>query len=227
MLLFFRAKSHNKMASLATILTILFVIVFVAAIFPKAVKLTVSSNWYKRRYAKRQHKWTELTALVFEPLKRKLFADLDEKLREVNGDVLEIGIGSGQNFNYYPRGTSLIAVDPNPHVEKLLEKNLEKAGGRVCLKKFVVASAEDMSCSGKVGVEDSCVAAVVCTKLMCSLTDEQMSKTIQEVKRVLMPVSSTFGLFYRTGERKILSVWGGVEWGLRSGRGEGRGGAFT
>ena len=198
----------------STIFAVLLVIAILAAILAKAIKLTVTSSWYKRRYAKRQHYWTELTALVFEPLKRKLFADLDEKLKEVNGDVLEIGIGSGQNFQYYPHGTSLIAVDPNPYVKKLLKDNLEKAGNKVHLKKFVIASAEDMSCKGKVGVEDNSVAAVVCTKLMCSLTDDQIMKTVQEVKRVLMPVSNKV---YFTG----------VGWGkylIRRGGGGGGGG---
>ena len=111
-------------------------------------------------------------------------------MKELEGDVLEIGIGAGENFHLYPEGTSLIAVDSNPHVEKLLTENLKKAGERVHLKKFVVASAEDMSCSsGKVGVEDNSIAAVVCTLVLCSLTDDQTTKTIREVKRVLVPVS--------------------------------------
>ena len=98
--------------------------------------------------------------------------------------------GAGQNFDDYPQGMSLIAVDYNPHVEKLLKENLAKAGGRVQMKTFIVASSEDMSgAEGKVGVEDNSVAAVVCTKLLCSLTEEQIVKTVQEVKRVLMPVS--------------------------------------
>ena len=113
----------------------------------------------------------------------------------MEGDVLEIGIGAGENFDLYPEGTSLIAVDSNPHVEELLMENLKKAGERVHLKKFVVASAEDMSCSlGKPGVEDNSVAAVVCTMVLCSLTDEQTMKTLAEVKRVLMPVSSIIAL---------------------------------
>lgn len=107
----------------------------------------------------------------------------------MNGDVVEIGIGSGENFDYYPDGTSLIAVDLNPHVEKFLRVSLEKVDDRIHLKKFVAASSEDMTCAGKIGVEDNSVADVVCTKLLCSLTEDQVTKTIQEVKRVLMPVS--------------------------------------
>ena len=177
------------MAILVTIFTVLLILALVAAVLATVVKATVSSSWYKRRFAKNQSRWAEMTGLVFAPVKNKIFADLDKHLKGVNGDVLEIGIGSGQNFADYPQGTSLIAVDSNPHVEKLLRNNLKKAGDRVKLKKFVVASAEDMSCTGKVGVEDNSVVAVVCTKLLCSLTDKQITKTIQEVKRVLMPVS--------------------------------------
>ena len=156
-----------------------------------AVKVAVSTNWYKRIFAKIETKCQSLSKDVFAPLKRKIFADLSKRLKEVNGDVLEIGIGAGENFLYYPHGTSLIAVDPNPHVETLLRENLEKIGDRVHLKKFVVASAEDMNCtSGEFGVKDNSVAAAVGTFLLCSLTDDQTTKTLQEVKRVLLPVSN-------------------------------------
>ena len=132
---------------------------------------------------------------IMAPLKQNIFVELGQHLKEVEGDVLEIGIGAGENFDLYPEGTSLIAVDSNPHVEELLMENLKKAGERVHLKKFVLASAEDMSCSlGKPGVEDNSVAAVVCTMVLCSLTDEQTMKTLAEVKRVLMPVSLIIAL---------------------------------
>lgn len=169
----------------------------VAAILAKIiVKMTMSSAWYKKSFAERQNQWSKTVGLFFAPMKRKLFSDLDEHLKQLEGDVLEIGIGAGQNFYDYPQGMSLIAVDYNPHVEKLLEENLAKAGGRVQIKTFIVASSEDMSCAkGKVGVEDNSVAAVVCTKLLCSLTDEQIVKTVQEVKRVLMPVSIVIVLY--------------------------------
>ena len=165
------------------------IVALVSAILAKAIKVVISSSWYKKSFAQSQSKWANLVRGVFHPLKRKLFDDLEKHLKIVNGDVLEIGIGSGANFDYYPDGTSLIAVDPNPHVEQLLKANLEEVGGRVHLKKFVAASCEDMSSKGQVGVEDNSVAAVVCTKLLCSLTEDQVTKTIQEVKRVLLPVS--------------------------------------
>lgn len=184
------------MADVSTIFTALFIFVIVAFILARIIKITISSSWYKRNSAERQNRYAKLTGVIFQPVRRKLFADLDDHLKRMNGDVLEIGIGSGQNLDDYPQGTSLIAVDLNPHVEKLLRENLGEAGNRVHLKKFVVASAEDMSSMGKVGVEDNSVAAVVCMKLLCSLNDEQITKTVREVKRILMPVSM-LSLFYR------------------------------
>lgn len=176
------------------ILTVPIIVVVIGTTISRIIKLIISSSWYKRKYAERQQRWTELTALVFEPLKRKLFADLDENLKRLNGDVLEIGIGSGQNLHHYPTGTALIAVDPNPHVEKLLKENLRKAGDRIKLKRFVAVADLSLSLSlsykEQIGVEDNSVAAVVCTKLFCSLTDDQAKKVVQEVKRVLIPVSS-------------------------------------
>ena len=153
----------------------------------------MSSDSYKRSFAKNEARFVETVREVFDPLKEKIFADLNEHLKREKGDVLEIGIGAGQNFDFYPVGTSLIAVDSNPHVEQLLKAKLMNEGDRIQLKKFVVASAEDMSCTGQVGVEDNSVAAVVCTFVMCSPTKRETRKILQEVKRVLMPVSTAKG----------------------------------
>lgn len=170
------------------------------------IRIAVSTDFYKKFFAKLESNFSQATKGIFAPLKQKIFVDLSNRLKELEGDVLEIGIGAGENFHLYPEGISLIAVDSNPHVEKLLTENLKKAGERVHLKKFVVASAEDMSCSsGKVGVEDNSIAAVVCTLVLCSLTDDQTTKTIREVKRVLVPG----GRFY------FLEHVAGKPWTLR------------
>ena len=161
----------------------------VAVISEKARKILMSSSWYKRYFAGIEAQFAETAKKVFAPLKEKIFADLGEHLKTVKGDVLEIGIGSGENFDYYPPGTSLIAVDCNPHVEDLLKARLEKTADRVHLKKFVVASAAQLD------VEDNSVAAVVCTLLVCFIDDDQTRKTFQEVKRVLKPVSNTLVYF--------------------------------
>ena len=165
---------------------ILLFVAVVAAIIVKGRKVLMSSSWYKSVFAKGEAQFASIIRKVFAPLKEKMFADLNKHLKTVKGDILEIGIGAGENFSYYPDCTSLIAVDSNSHVEKLLKTNLAKVGDRIRLKKFDVASAD------KLDVADNSVAAVVCTMVLCSVADDQIRKTLQEVKRVLMPVSTAF-----------------------------------
>ena len=37
--------------------------------------------------------------------------------------VLEIGAGPGSNFQYLPKGTNIMCLDPNPYFERHLKKN--------------------------------------------------------------------------------------------------------
>ena len=173
------------MASVSFVCGVAVIAVIVAVILEKARRILITSSWYKRIFAGGEAQFAETTRKLFAPLKEQIFADLGEHLKTLKGDVLEIGIGSGENFDYYPPGTSLVAVDCNPHVEDLLKARLEKTTDRIHLKKFVVASAS------RLDVEDNSVAAVVCTLVLCSIDDDQTRKTLQEVKRVLKPVSNT------------------------------------
>uniref|UniRef100_A0A3Q3K0Y4 Methyltransferase type 11 domain-containing protein n=1 Tax=Monopterus albus TaxID=43700 RepID=A0A3Q3K0Y4_MONAL len=57
--------------------------------------------------------------------KKELFLNLPE-FKNPDGQltILEIGCGTGANFEFYPPGSKVICTDPNPHFEKYLEKNM-------------------------------------------------------------------------------------------------------
>ncbi|XP_022084386.1 methyltransferase-like protein 7A [Acanthaster planci] len=126
----------------------------------------------------------------------KEMKDQVESLREkpvdggegsVNGEshpsltVLEIGVGAGANFKYYPDGTSVIAVEPNKNFASYLEQNVAEHFPRVRLERTVVAFGEDL----RGHVDDCSVDAVVITLVLCSVQD--VDAVIREVKRVLKP----------------------------------------
>ncbi|CAG7823343.1 unnamed protein product, partial [Allacma fusca] len=81
------------------------------------------------------------TDLMMEinPRKRELFKDLKiAGESEPSGKpftVLEIGIGAGSNFTYYPRKCDLIAVEPVSALRKYVEESLKYAPG-IHLKEF-------------------------------------------------------------------------------------------
>lgn len=104
------------------------------------------------------------------------FASSDGTLR-----LLEIGCGSGANFQFYPDGCTVICTDPNPHFETYLKMSME-ANKHLTYDTFLVVDAEDMR-----DVKDESVDVVVCTLVLCSVRDVQ--RVLREVRRILRTVS--------------------------------------
>ncbi|MCP6606166.1 class I SAM-dependent methyltransferase, partial [Klebsiella pneumoniae] len=57
--------------------------------------------------------------------KRELFSDLQEFAGPSGKlSLLELGCGTGTNFQFYPPGCRVTCVDPNPNFEKFLFKSI-------------------------------------------------------------------------------------------------------
>lgn len=101
----------------------------------------------------------------------------EELLAEVQGEVLEIGFGTGLNLPYYPEAVeSLTTVDVNPGVNRLAEKRL--AVSRLPVK-FELVSGE------RLPMPDNSYDAVVSTWTLCSIPD--VMSALKEIRRVLKP----------------------------------------
>ncbi|XP_072308893.1 thiol S-methyltransferase TMT1A-like [Eucyclogobius newberryi] len=124
-------------------------------------------------------KMHELKRELFLSLPR--FAGADGTLR-----LLEVGCGSGANFQYYPHGCTVTCSDPNAHFDAYLRRNM-KRNPHLSYEGFVVASGEGLE-----HVEDGSVDVVVCTLVLCSVRD--VRKVLQEVRRVLKSGGAFFFL---------------------------------
>jgi len=104
----------------------------------------------------------------FIPLRRSL-------LSQASGMVLEIGFGSGANFQFYPSQIhSLTAIDSNPGMIPLLRSHLAE---RITTMNVIIASSEGLP------FPSASFDTVVSTMTLCSVSD--FSKTLQELLRVL------------------------------------------
>nr|XP_043880172.1 methyltransferase-like protein 7A [Solea senegalensis] len=110
--------------------------------------------------------------------------------------ILEIGCGSGTNFEFYPPGCRVICTDPNPNFQKYLDKNMS-VNDHLVYDRFLVASGEDLS-----SVADGSVDAVVCTLVLCSVNS--IEQTLQETRRILRPGGAFFFIEHVVGEE---STW--------------------
>lgn len=103
----------------------------------------------------------------------------ERKLRifgELPATIVELGPGSGANFRYYPRGTRVIAVEPNPMMLKRMYAQAARHGVEIDLRH---AGAEGME------VESESADLVVSTLVLCSVRDPD--QVLSEVRRVLRP----------------------------------------
>jgi ubiquinone/menaquinone biosynthesis C-methylase UbiE len=105
--------------------------------------------------------------LLFSRWRRRVFDALD-------GDsILEVGVGTGKNFDFYPADKSITAIDFS---KGMLEKARRKAQ-----KKELKADLEHMDVED-LQFDDQSFDTVLATFVFCSVGDP--IKGLQEVKRV-------------------------------------------
>jgi ubiquinone/menaquinone biosynthesis C-methylase UbiE len=100
-----------------------------------------------------------------------------EVLSEVDGEILEIGFGTGLNLEHYPeRVGHLTAVDPGIGMSRLARRRIARSRIGVDLR---VQTAEELP------FEDGSFDCVVSTWTLCSIPE--VDRAMSEVFRVLKP----------------------------------------
>jgi ubiquinone/menaquinone biosynthesis C-methylase UbiE len=98
-------------------------------------------------------------------------------LAGLTGSVLEVGAGNGLNFRHYPGTvTSVLAVEPEPHLRALAEQNARAAATAITV---VAGTAE------RLPARDQEHDAVVATLMLCSVASP--GAALREMHRVLRP----------------------------------------
>lgn len=120
-----------------------------------------------------------------------------ELLALVQGDVLEIGFGTGLNLAHYPKGVRRITtVDPNPGMHRRAEKRIQKLGIEV---------DQQVSRCERLPFEDGRFDCVVSTFTLCSIGD--VPQAMVEVFRVLRPGGRFLFLEHGLSPEPRVQIW--------------------
>lgn len=97
-------------------------------------------------------------------------------LAGLQGDVLEIGAGTGLNLTHYPDDIHLVLVEPEPAMAERLAERLVASHRQA---EIVAATAEELP------FPDGSFDVVVSTLVLCSVRD--LTAALDEIRRVLRP----------------------------------------
>jgi ubiquinone/menaquinone biosynthesis C-methylase UbiE len=118
-------------------------------------------------------------------------------LAQVQGDVLELGIGTGLNLPHYPRTvTRLDAVDPARLLPMLVARRSASQSFPVCIQQV---AAETLP------YKDRSFDFVLSTWTLCTIQDPV--KALREARRVLKPEGRLLFLEHGRSEDARIAVW--------------------
>ena len=156
------------------------------------------SGWYKRVFAWLMAQGNTQYEKAVADRKQALFGNLD-------GDVLEIGPGTGPNLPYYSRNIHWIGIEPNLYMHPYLQKEALLLGLNIELSNGTAERLE---------VEDNSMNAVVSTLVLCSV--QNLNSTLQEILRVLKTggrflfieqVAAPQGTWLRRVQSGVKPIW--------------------
>ncbi|MCP5074841.1 MAG: class I SAM-dependent methyltransferase [Rhodobacteraceae bacterium] len=131
----------------------------------------------------------------YKPLRRELFKD-------VEGAILDAGVGTGRNFPYYPQGCKAIGIDLSPAMLSRARWRRDNLGAAVELHQMNVIAMD---------FADDSFDFVVSTFLFCVLDDELQQPALEEIRRVCRPDGRIHILEYAISKnplrRFVMKLW--------------------
>ena len=159
------------------------------------------ARWYKRAQAWILSRGNRRYDAMVADEKRSLLSPLE-------GTVLEIGPGGGNNLPFLRPGVRWIGIEPNPFFHERLRARGERIGIAVDVR---TGAAEALPAA------DHSVDAVVASLVLCSVRDPEAA--LREVRRVLRPggrfafiehVAAPHGTALRGVQRALRPLWGAL-----------------
>ena len=94
----------------------------------------------------------------------------------LSGRILDAGVGTGRNFEFYPRGSSVVGIDFSPAMLAQAHRRLDISAATVALREMDVT---------RLDLADGTFDGAVATFLFCVLPDDLQVVALRELARVV------------------------------------------
>lgn len=154
--------------------------------------MSINTEKIKRRYNRASKIYDIFESPMEVMALKKWRTDL---MKELDGKVLEVGVGTGKNITYYPEGLDITAIDFS---EKMLNKAKLKSKALNKKVQFYNMDAELMD------FQDNTFDTVFTTCVFCSVPDPVQG--LKEIKRVCKPGGKIIMIEHVRSQKKILGL---------------------
>lgn len=120
-------------------------------------------KFYERLFASQYDAlMTKLERSTFHSIRKELIADLE-------GDILEVGSGTGANFEFYSEKAHVIALEPSTFM-------LEKSKSKLAQNRNI--DIHDLGVNDEqvqVMIADHSLDYIICTLVLCTIPDQELA----------------------------------------------------
>ena len=151
--------------------------VFTYLVFTKLIKFIARVNLpaFLNFFMKRVH---NKISVVKEKHLKEAFEMVNTDNKTGKLEILELGIGTGENFRYFPANSNLTILDKTDAFLPYLKESINKHRNDLTISDLVVCSAENMN-----KIESNSMDVVIHTFVLCSIPNT--NATLKEIYRVL------------------------------------------
>lgn len=144
------------------------------------------TNTIKRRYERISSIYDVTDFIIPKSWRKNL-------LKDVYGDVLEVGVGTGANLDYYPDGVNVIGIDFSPKMLRKAYSQAERARADIALGVMDVQY---------LGFPDNTFNFVISSLVFCTVPDP--IRGLKEIRRVVKPNGQIIMLEHMRSENEVV-----------------------
>ena len=131
-----------------------------------------------QKIKKRYNRIANIYDFVEKPMEHALDPWRRTLIKQVDGKVLEVGVGTGHNLKYYPQHLEVTAIDFSPNMIEIAKRKASELG----LGKKMMFHVMDVQ---HLEFPDSCFDTVLTSCVFCSVPDPIQG--LREIRRVCKP----------------------------------------